>query len=86
MIQEQQQQTNQWVLTPVQFNLVGTSVGIAVGPRSGSQLAMTLIVKTQHNSTHLKGTLKQLVLELRHSSHVFHPPQTFQALLDQLEI
>ena len=26
MIQEQQQQTNQWVLTPVQFNLVKTEI------------------------------------------------------------
>ena len=85
MIKEQQQQTNQWVLTTVQFNLVGTSVGVAVGRRSGSQLAMTLTVKSQHNSTQLKATLKFKALELRHSSHVFHPPQTFQALLDQLE-
>ena len=30
MIQEQQQQTNQWVLTPVQFNLVVVAVVVTV--------------------------------------------------------
>ena len=28
MIQEQQQQTNQWVLTSVQFNLVGATITV----------------------------------------------------------
>ena len=43
------------------------------------------IVKTQRNSTQLKATQKQLRW-VRHSSHLEPtPPQTFQALLDQLE-
>ena len=49
-----------------------------------------LIVKTQRNSTQLKATQKQLRW-VRHSTHLEPtpphptPPQTFQALLDQLE-
>ena len=48
-----------------------------------------LIVKTQRNSIKLKGTLKQLVLELdkvaKCSTTPPPLPQTFQPLLDQLE-
>ena len=48
------------------------------------------IVKTQHNSTQLNATLKQLALELDtvvrcSTTHPPHPTQTFQTLLDQLE-
>ena len=48
------------------------------------------IVKTQLNVTQLKATKSNFV-EVRHSSHLeptppTHPPQSFQPLLDQIEI
>ena len=45
MIQEQQQQTNQWVLTPVQFNLVFTVVQLHIFNKTAATMygAPTLV-------------------------------------------
>ena len=59
--------------------------------RSISTFSNPIIVKTQRNSTQRNS--KATSVGVRHRNHVFHPPQpphpnppqTFQALLDQLE-
>ena len=45
MLQEQQQQTNQWVLTPVQFNLVCSAV---TAHKSQGQFHMTPTIGLKH--------------------------------------
>ena len=46
MIQQQQQQTSQWVLTPVQFNLVDNSNQAASSENNSAQLVDSSEKKT----------------------------------------